>query len=145
MPPEESNKGDGPDNPCDGGETTSGGLNYRRKEIHVPKIVTPRWRAANAHKDNCCRIHGCKWSEKDCPVVAGTVRPGPCRICLDMKSPTPAAYEAACRALWKHREGEEKLEKLNILLTKKNKSLRDEIRLLKRRAAAARRAETRAF
>ena len=111
----------------------------------MPRIVAPRWRVANAHKDNCCKIHGCKWSEKDCPVVAGTVKPGPCRICLDMDRPTKGAYEAACRALWRHREGEEKLTAANKVLCSKNKTLRNQIRLLKKRAAAARRTETRAF
>ena len=111
----------------------------------MPKIVTPRWRIGDAHKNNCCTIHGCKWSEKDCPVVAGTVKPGPCRLCLDMDRPTKEAYEAACRALWRHREGEEKLTAANKVLCSKNKTLRNQIRLLKKRAAAARRSETRAF
>jgi hypothetical protein len=62
-----------------------------------------------------------------------------------MKRPTPEAYEAACRALWRHREGEEKLTAANKVLCAKNKTLRNQIRLLKKRAAAARRTETRAF
>ena len=111
----------------------------------MPRIVAPRWRAANAHKDNCCRIHGCKWSEKDCPVILGHIRPGPCRICLDMKRPTPEAYEAAVRALWRHREGEEKLAAANKVLCAKNKTLRNEIQLIKKSAAADRRKITRAF
>jgi len=109
-------------------------------------VISPRWRAVNAHKDNCCAgKHGCKWSEKDCPVVAGTVRPGPCRICLDMDRPTKEAYEAACRALWRHREGEEKLAAANKALATKNKELRDTIRLLRKRAAADRRKQTKHF
>lgn len=108
-------------------------------------LSVPRWRAENAHKDNCCRIHGCRWSEKDCPVIFGTVRPGPCRICLDMDRPTKAAYEAACRALWRHREGEEKLAAANAVLTKKNQELRRKLRLLHKRAAADRRKMTKAF
>ena len=111
----------------------------------MPKIVTPRWRIGDAHKNNCCRIHGCKWSEKDCPVVAGTVKPGPCRICLDMDRPTKDAYMAACKALWMHREGEEKLLAANKALAKKNKELRNRIRLLKKRAAAHQRNITKHF
>ena len=108
-------------------------------------MSVPRWRVANAHKDNCCALHGCRWSERDCPVVAGLARPGPCRICLDMDRPTKDAYEAACRALWRHREGEEKLAAANKALYAKNKTLRNEIRLLKKRAAADRRKMTKAF
>lgn len=51
-----------------------------------------------------------------------------------MDRPTKAAYEAACKALWKHREGEEKLEAANKVLVEKNRLLRNEIRLLKKRA-----------
>jgi len=50
---------------------------------------------------------------------------------------------AACRALWRHREGEEKLTAANRVLCEKNKNLRDQIRLLKKRAAAARRIQAR--
>ncbi len=106
---------------------------------------TPRWRVSDAHKNNCCAIHGCKWSEKDCPVVAGTVRPGPCRICLDTDHPTKDAYEAACKALWKHREAEEKLAAANKILVRKNKELRNRIRLLKKRTAADNRRMTKHF
>jgi hypothetical protein len=62
-----------------------------------------------------------------------------------MKRPTPEAYEAACRALWRHREGEEKLTAANKALCSKNKKLRNEIRLLKKRAAAAKRIQTKHF
>jgi hypothetical protein len=62
-----------------------------------------------------------------------------------MKRPTPEAYEAACRALWRHREAEEKLAAANKVLCAKNKTLRNKIRLLKKRAAADRRKMTRAF
>jgi hypothetical protein len=92
-------------------------------------VIAPRWRIGEAHKNNCCAIHGCKWSEKDCPVVAGT----------------KDAYMAACRALWKHREGEEKLLAANKALAKKNKELRNRIRLLKKRAAAHQRNITKHF
>ena len=111
----------------------------------MPRIVDPRWRVANAHKDNCCAVHGCRWSEKDCPVVSGTARSGPCQKCLGVEDdrPTKAAYMAACRALWRHREGEEKLTAANRVLCEKNKNLRDQIRLLKKRAAAARRIQAR--
>jgi len=56
-----------------------------------------------------------------------------------MDSPTKYDYEAACKALWKHREGEEKLAAANKALCAKNKKLRNEIRLLKKRAATAKR------
>ena len=108
-------------------------------------VITPRWRASDAHKNNCCALHGCRWSEKDCPVVAGTVRPGPCRICLNMDYPTKHAYEAALKSLWRHREAEEKLAEANRVLCLKNKKLRDKIRLLNKRAAADRRRQTKAF
>jgi hypothetical protein len=52
---------------------------------------------------------------------------------------------AACRALWKHREGEEKLAAANKALCSKNKTLRNQIRLLKKRAAAAKRIQTKHF
>ena len=78
-------------------------------------------------------------------MVLGTVKPGPCRICLDMDRPTKEAYEAACRALWRHREGEEKLVIANKNLIEKNKSLRSKIRRLRKRAAAHRRSETKSF
>jgi hypothetical protein len=112
----------------------------------TPKIVIPRWRASDAHKNNCCAgKHGCKWSEKDCPVVLGTVKPGPCRRCLNMDYPTADAYKAAVTALWKHREAEERLAAANKVLCSKNKTLRNQIRLLKKRAAAARRIQTKHF
>ena len=25
------------------------------------------------HQNHCCKIHGCKYGEKDCPVVQGTI------------------------------------------------------------------------
>jgi hypothetical protein len=62
-----------------------------------------------------------------------------------MDRPTKDAYEAACRALWRHREGEEKLTAANKVLCSKNKTLRNQIRLLKKRAAADRRKMTKAF
>ena len=111
----------------------------------MPKVGMPRWQVEGAHKIKCCRLHGCFWSEKDCPVMAGTMRPGPCRICLDADRPTKAAYLAACNALWRHREAEEKLTAANKALCAKNKELRNEIRLLKKRAAADRRKMTKAF
>ena len=132
-PPPEFNKGDGSDSPVVG----------RGKPAGAP----PRWRAEDAHKNNCCPIHGCKWSEKNCSVVAGTVRPGPCPICLgvDDDRPTKDAYMAACSALWRHREAEDKLAAANKALIEKNKSLRSKIRLLRKRAAADRRKQTKNF
>jgi hypothetical protein len=110
-------------------------------------VIAPRWRIGDAHKNNCCALHGCKWSEKDCPVVAGTVRPGPCPTCLgiDDERPTKDAYMAACRALWMHREAEERLAAANKILSSKNKNLRNQLRLLKKRAAADRRKQTKHF
>lgn len=99
-------------------------------------MVEPRWRIGEAHKNNCCALHGCKWSEKDCPVVAGTVRPGPCPRCLgvDDDRPTKDAYLAACKALWQHRENEEKLEDANRALAAENAQLRKKIRTLRKQA-----------
>lgn len=113
----------------------------------VTMTITPRWRADYSHKDNCCALHGCRWSEKDCPVVAGTVRPGPCSICLGVNAGTPSkeAYMAACAAVWKHRESEEKLSAANRELEEKNRGLRNTIRLLRKRAAADRRKQTKNF
>ena len=130
LPPEYP-KGDGSDSPVVGRDKPAG--------------ATPRWRAEDAHKNNCCSLHGCFWSEKDCPVVAGMIRPGPCRICLDADRPTKDAYLAACKALWRHREAEEKLTEANKALIEKNKSLRSKIRLLRKRAAADRRKQTKNF
>ena len=65
--------------------------------------------------------------------------------CLDADRPTKEAYMAACRSLWRHREVEERLAAANKVLCAKNKKLRNVIGLLKKRAAAARRTETRAF
>jgi len=62
-----------------------------------------------------------------------------------MDRPTKDAYEAACRALWRHRDGEEKLAAANKNLIEKNKSLRNKIRLLRKRAAADRRKQTKGF
>jgi len=93
----------------------------------------------------CCKKCGCFYSERDCSVVSGKERPGPCRKCLRTDIPDRFAYEAALAALWRHREGEEKLTAANKVLCSKNKTLRNQIRLLKKRAAAARRTETRAF
>jgi hypothetical protein len=62
-----------------------------------------------------------------------------------MDQPDPYAYEAALRALWKHRAAEEKLTAANKVLCSKNKTLRNQIRLLKKRAAAARRIQTKHF
>jgi hypothetical protein len=59
--------------------------------------------------------------------------------------PDRFAYEAALKALWKHREGEEKLAAANKVLCTKNKTLRNQIRLLKKRAAADRRKQTKNF
>jgi len=126
-------KGDGSDSSCGESATSSRGN------------LLPRWRIADAHKDKCCRLHGCHWSEKDCGVVLGTIRPGPCRICLDADRPTKDAYMAACSALWRHREAEEKLAAANKVLIEKNKSLRSKIRLLRKRAAADRRKQTKNF
>jgi len=110
-------------------------------------VIVPRWRVGDAHKNNCCALHGCKWSEKDCPVVAGTVRPGPCQKCLGVEDdrPTKEAYMAACRALWMHREAEERLAAANKILSSKNKNLRNQLRLLKKRAAADQRKQTKHF
>jgi len=99
-------------------------------------VTPPRWRVGEAHKNNCCAIHGCKWSEKDCPVVLKTARGGPCRICLDIedKPPTKWAYEAACKALWKHRENEESLTKANQALEEENAELKKKLRALRKQA-----------
>lgn len=99
-------------------------------------MVAPRWRIGEAHKNNCCALHGCKWSEKDCPVVAGTVRPGPCPICLGVENdrPTKSAYMAACSSLWKHREAEEKLTAANKALEEENAALKKKIRALRKQA-----------
>jgi len=93
----------------------------------------------------CCKKCGCFYSERDCPVVSGKERPGPCRKCLRTDIPDRFAYEAALAALWRHREGEEKLAAANKALATKNKELRDTIRLLRKRAAADRRKQTKHF
>jgi len=90
------------------------------------------------HAHRCCPLHGCAYSEKDCPVVARTERAGVCRTCLDIDNPTKAEYENTLRILWKHRAAEEKLTAANKVLCSKNKTLRNQIRLLKKRAAVAR-------
>ena len=88
-----------------------------------------------AHKNNCCTLrHGCKWSEKDCPVVLGIVKPGPCSLCLETNKPTKFAYEAALSSLWKHREAEEKLTAANHALEEENVELKKKIRLLRKQA-----------
>lgn len=97
------------------------------------------------HAHRCCPLHGCAYSEKDCPVVARTERPGVCRTCQSIDTITKAEYENTLRILWKHREGEEKLAAANKALCAKNKTLRNQIRLLKKRAAADRRKMTKAF
>ena len=109
------------------------------------KTVIPRWRIGDAHKNNCCALHGCKWSEKDCPVVAKTERPGVCRTCQGIDTITKAEYENTLRILWKHRAAEAKLAAANKVLIEKNKSLRSKIRLLRKRAAADRRKQTKNF
>ena len=93
----------------------------------------------------CCKKCGCFYSERDCSVVSGKERPGPCRKCLRTDIPDRFAYEAALAALWRHREAEEKLMMANKVLCAKNKTLRNQIRLLKKRAAAAKRTQTRMF
>ena len=93
----------------------------------------------------CCKKCGCFYSERDSPVVHGNERPGPGRKCLRTDVPDRFAYEAALSALWRHREGEEKLAAANRALCLKNKKLRDKMKLLKKRAAADRRRQTKNF
>lgn len=69
-------------------------------------------------------------------MVAGTMRPGPCPICLgvDDDRPTKDAYLAACKALWKHRENEESLTKANQALEEENAELKKKLRALRKQA-----------
>ena len=39
--------------------------------------------AKNVHTEHCCKEHGCKYAEDDCPVVLGTmVQSFPCESCV---------------------------------------------------------------
>lgn len=29
---------------------------------------------AGVHRTHCCKYHGCKYGERDCPVYAGTIK-----------------------------------------------------------------------
>lgn len=34
------------------------------------------------HRSHCCVIHGCKYGDRDCPVVSGEIaQEGPCDVC----------------------------------------------------------------
>lgn len=82
----------------------------------------------------CCLTHGCRYSEPDCPVALGTMKPDrPCRKCIELESPTKYDYEAAVTALWKYRDAEEKLTAANKVLEKANASLRKKIRAIRKR------------
>lgn len=38
------------------------------------------------HQGHCCLAHGCKYGDKDCPVVLGkVVQSYPCEVCGDIK------------------------------------------------------------
>jgi len=42
------------------------------------------------HKSHCCAIHGCKYGDKDCPVVSGEVfQEYECEECSDAKMYAP--------------------------------------------------------
>jgi len=36
----------------------------------------------DVHTEHCCKDHGCKYGDKDCPVVIGTaIQAHPCELC----------------------------------------------------------------
>ena len=49
-------------------------LEAKQKEHKIKSIPV--------HKGHCCKVHGCKYGEEDCPVVLGKVKQThPCMDC----------------------------------------------------------------
>jgi hypothetical protein len=41
-------------------------------------------RFTSVHAAHCCRVHGCKYGDGDCPVALGTIKQKfPCDVCDD--------------------------------------------------------------
>lgn len=45
------------------------------------------------HEDHCCKIHGCKYGDEDCPVAAGVLAQAfPCEDCPEGWEPGKWAF-----------------------------------------------------
>lgn len=57
----------------------------------------------DVHTEHCCVIHGCKYNDKDCTVVAGkAVQSHPCEDCIDEERSKSIAKSTAVETLHKY-------------------------------------------